>query len=303
MTPPRAPSLLVTYGSMAVLCLVWGSTWLVIKLGLRDVPPFTGAAARFLIAGACMALLVPLLSAREGGNRPPRLVVLAHGLCQFTLNYGLVYVSETILPSGMVAVLWSVFPLFIALGEHFVLRTTLLSGRHWLGIAASLAGVTTLFATDLAAVDARAVPMGLVFLLAPLSVAFSTLFTKRRASGASSLALNRDGMLIGAVLLGAVAFVREAPAQQVWTTPALLSVLYLALAGTVLTFGVYMWLLRYVAAYRLSVISFVTPVVALFVGAVFGGEAVGAKTLLGTLMVLGGCALVLRRPSLARTNE
>src|SRR5687768_4893060 len=100
---------------MALLCLVWGSTWLAIKYGLRDVPPFTGAALRFVIAGLCMALLARAFASREGGGRPPFVVVLAQGLFQFALNYGLVYVSETIIPSGLVSVLWSVFPLFIAL--------------------------------------------------------------------------------------------------------------------------------------------------------------------------------------------
>ncbi|MBC7171192.1 MAG: DMT family transporter, partial [Polyangiaceae bacterium] len=154
-----------------------------------------------------------------------------------------------------------------------------------------------LFATDLAAVDERAVPMGLLLLLAPLSVTFSTLFIKRRASGSSSLLLNRDAMLIGALLLGAVAFVREEPLAVHWTAGAVLSVLYLALPGTVLTFGAYMWLLRYVPAYRMSLVSFITPVVALLVGATLGGEPLGARTLLGTALVLAGCALVLRRPS------
>src|SRR5688572_23155281 len=124
---------------MAVVCLIWGSTWLVIKIGLRDVPPFTGAALRFLIAGLCMAALVPLLSRREGGGRPPFVVVLTQGLFQFALNYGLVYVAETAIPSGLVAVLWSVFPLFVGLAGHYVLKTELLAGVQWLGLLLAFA--------------------------------------------------------------------------------------------------------------------------------------------------------------------
>jgi drug/metabolite transporter (DMT)-like permease len=287
----RAPSAALTNILLAMLCLVWGSTWLAIKFGLRDVPPFTGATLRFAIASVCMAVLAHTWAAREGGGRPPRLVVLAHGVFQFALNFGLVYVGETIIPSGVVAVLWSVYPIFVALGGHFVTKRERLSARKWWGIAVSFGGVATLFATDLAAIDARAVSMGLLVLLAPLSVSVATLLVKERASGSSSLLLNRDAMLIGAALLGLAAFVVESPLEVVWTTPALLSVLYLGLIGTVLTFGVYMWLLRFVPAYRLSLVSFVIPIVALSLGAVLGNEPLGPRTLVGTGIVLAGVGL------------
>lgn len=296
----RAPSVALTNTLLAVLCLIWGSTWLVIKLGLRDIPPFTGAAARFAIAGLCMAALSHAWAAREGGGRPPAIVVLAHGLLQFALNFGLVYIAETKIPSGLVAVLWAVFPIFVAMGGHFVLRSERLTARKWLGIAISFGGVALLFATDLATIDASAVQMGLLVLLAPFSVSISTLLIKARASGSSSLVLNRDAMLIGAGVLGAVAFVFEEPLEVAWTGPAMLSVLYLALPGTVATFGTYMWLLRFVPAYRMSLTSFVIPVVALVLGAAVGDEPLGPRTLLGAALVLGGLGLSSRAARPAR---
>jgi drug/metabolite transporter (DMT)-like permease len=292
---PRAPSVLSTWLLMATVACAWGTSWLVIKIGLRDIPPFTGAALRFAIAGTGMALVAKVFGAQEGGTRPPLSLTVIHGVCQFAFNYGIVYVSQTVLPSGMVSVLWAVFPLFVALGEHFVLGTQRLSGRKWLGIATSFAGIATLFATDLRSVDARAVPMGLLLLCAPFSVAVSTLVIKQRAAGMSSLLLNRDAMWIGAALLAAVAFAIEQPFAVTWTAPALLSVLYLALVASVLTFGVYFWLLRYVPAYRLSLTSFVSPPVALLLGAAIGGEPLGPRTLLGTALVLGGVGLAMQK--------
>jgi drug/metabolite transporter (DMT)-like permease len=292
----KAPSVLLTHALMALLCVVWSSTWLVIKVGLTDVPPFTGAALRFAIAGIVMAALVAVLGSREGGERPPAIAVWSHGLCQFALNYGLVYVAETMIPSGLVAVLWSVFPLFVGLGGHFVLRIEVLSPRKWLGIAIAFCGVATLFVTDFAAIDARAVQMGLLVLLAPLGVSFSTLVIKQRASGASSLVLNRDAMLIGTVVLAAIALATESPSELRMTPAAIFSVLYLALVGSVLTFGVYLWLLRYVPAYKMSLVSFVVPPIALLLGALFGGESLTAHTLLGAAIVLLGVGLVIVQP-------
>ncbi len=292
---PAAPSPALVLSLMALLCLVWGSTWLTIKYGLRDVPPFTGAALRFLIAGLCMAVLVRALASREGGGRPPFLVVVTQGLFQFALNYALVYVGETVIPSGLVSVLWSVFPLFVALASHFVLKSERLAGWQWFGLVLALLGVALLFVTDIAQIEGRAVPMGLLLLLAPLSVTVSTLMIKARASGASSLVLNRDSMLIGALVLAVLAFILERHTSPRFTALAVGSVLYLALAGTVLTFGVYLWLLRYVPAYRMSMIAFVTPVVALLFGTAFGGEPLTLHTLLGAGCVLSGVLLVLRR--------
>jgi drug/metabolite transporter (DMT)-like permease len=295
MEAPRAPGPLRTVLLMAMLCLIWGTSWLVIKIGLQDIPPFTGAALRFLIAGTCMIGVAHVLSAREGGGRPSLSVVIAHGTFQFALNYGLVYVCQTVIPSGMVAVIWAVFPLFIALGEHFVVGTQRLSGRKWLGIAVSFSGIAALFATDLRDVDARAVPMGLLLLLAPLSVAASTLYFKHKAGGVSSLLLNRDAMWLGAAMLGACAFLLEQPLAVVWTPRAIMSLLYLALMASVLTFGVYFWLLRYVPAYRMSMISFITPLVALLIGTYLGGEPIGPRTVFGALLVLGGVGLTVQR--------
>jgi drug/metabolite transporter (DMT)-like permease len=278
---------------MAVLCLVWGSTWLVIKYGLRDVPPFTGAAVRFLVAGLCMAVLVRVLSGREGGGAPPFGVVLAQGLFQFALNYGLVYMAETAIPSGLVSVLWSVFPLFVGLAGHFVLKNELLSGAQWVGLLLSFGGVALLFFTELASIDLRAVKLGLLLLLAPLSVTVSTLLIKHRAAGSSSLILNRDSMLIGAVVLGGLAAALERGESPRWTSSAVGSILYLAIAGTVLTFGIYLWLLRYVPAYKMSLTAFITPLVALLVGSLVGGEPLGVYTIAGSACVIGGVALVI----------
>jgi drug/metabolite transporter (DMT)-like permease len=299
---PRPPSAALTNTLMVALCLVWGSTWLAIKFGLHDIPPLTAATARFALAGVCMSLIVPVWAKREGGDKPPALVTWTYGLFQFAFNFALVYIGETMIPSGLVAVLWSVFPIFVALGGHFITRKERLSASKWFGIAVSFVGVVSLFATDFAAIDSRAVGMGLLILLAPLTVSFSTLLTKERASGASSLILNRDAIWIGTAVLGVGAFVFESPLDVTWTLPAVLGVLYLSLIGTVFAFSAYMWLLRYVPAYRLSLVSFVVPVVALLLGATLGDEPLGLHTWLGTALVLGGVGLAKDRPSASKAT-
>jgi len=169
--PPRAA---VVYGLMTMLSVVWGSTWLVIAKGLRDLPPLTGAAARFVLAALVMLAIAPALARREGGTKPPFGVVFIAGLFQFAGNYALVYWVETVLPSGLVAVLWGTYPLMMALTGHFVTKSETLFGWQWLGLVVAFLGVIALFWTDVGASGANAVGMGLLLLLAPASVTATT---------------------------------------------------------------------------------------------------------------------------------
>ena len=129
---------------------MWGSTWLVIKQGLETLPPLIGAGAalrrRGRRDGVHRAAGSPDARAADG-RRSSRSFRTA--LCQFVLNFALVYVSETIMPSGLVSVLWSIFPLIVALTGHFVTKSERLVGRQWFGMLVGFGGIVVLFATDL----------------------------------------------------------------------------------------------------------------------------------------------------------
>lgn len=290
----RGPRDLTIALSMAALCLVWGSTWLVIRAGLRDLPPFTSAGARFALASAVMLAIAPRLARREGGERPRRDLVLAMGVCNFALSYGIVYWTEVRLPSGLVSVLWSVFPLMTALVGHLFLPGERLAARQWGGFVAGFAGVALLFSTDLAQLGPEAVGRGAVLLASPAVSALGTAWVKRHGARTSSLLLNRDAMLLGALLLLATAALTEGDREVRWSAAAVASVTYLAIVGTVFTFGVYFWLMRYAPAYRLSLVAYVTPLLALGLGASLGDEPVGLHTLAGATLILSGVGLAAR---------
>ncbi len=281
----------------AVLCLVWGSTWLVIKEGLRDLPVFSSVAIRFTIAAAVFAVLAPRLHRAEGGERPGWRLVLAMGTLNFGISYGLVYWGEAVIPSGLASVLWAVFPIFAAVLGHLFLPGEQLEIRQWLGFMVGLGGVSVLFATDLRASGNESLLRGAVFLLSPLSAATGQTIIKRHGAAASATLLNRGGMLIGAILLWCVALSVEQPWEIVWTTRALLSVGYLAVVGTVLTFGLYFWLLRTAPSNRMSLIAYVSPAIALWLGAMAADEPVTVFTVAGSLLILAGIWLAMRNRS------
>jgi drug/metabolite transporter (DMT)-like permease len=291
--PSGAPPRWVVRALIGLLCLIWGSTWLVIRGGLVDLPPLSGAAARFIVAGTLLALLGPRLARRERGGPPTLRLSVVMGTLNIAVSYAIVYRTQVVLPSGLVSVLWSVFPLMLGVLSHVWLPSERLVGRQWCGLVVGFAGIVALFATDLRGLGQQAVPAGLLLLLSPAVSAVGQVIVKRDGAHTSSALLNRNGMLLGGALLCLAALATERDAPLRLTGAAVGGILYLAVFGSALAFGLYFWLLRHAPAYELGLIAYVTPVIALLLGATLGDEPVGATTLFGTGLVLAGVALVL----------
>lgn len=287
------PSPLVVALGVALLCAIWGSTWIVIKAGLRDLPVLSSAAARFTLAAVVFVAVAPRLHRREGGERPRWWLALAMGLLNFAVPYGIVYTVETVIPSGLTSVLWAVFPMMTAVLAHMWLPGERLAPRQWLGFSVGFLGVAVLFATDLRGIGPSALAAGGLLLLSPLAAALGQVVLKRHGPGTSAALVNRDGMVVAALALWLVALPLEQQSTAVLSTAALGSVAYLGLVGTVVAFGVYFWLLRWVSASRLSLIAYVTPAIALWLGWAVGDEPLAASTIGGTGLVLLGIALAL----------
>jgi drug/metabolite transporter (DMT)-like permease len=291
----RAPSAALVRLLLGILCLIWGSTWIVIKGGLQDLPPFSSAGIRFLIAAMIMIFVAAALSRREGGKPPPAWLWLVQGTTNFAIAFGIVYHSETLLPSGLVSLLWGVYPMMQALAGHWFLAEERLRPGQWLGFGVGLLGLTLLFRTDIQSFGAAGVPTALLLLLSPISATVGTTMVKRHGGGVSSTRLNRNGMFWGAALLLAAALVFERDAPLRWTLPAIGSIAYLSVVGTVVTFSLYFWLLRYAPAHRIGLIAYVTPAIALFLGWAFAGEPITVFTLVGAGLILAGVLLVVHR--------
>jgi drug/metabolite transporter (DMT)-like permease len=240
-----------------------------------------------VLAAAVFAALAPMLARREGGARPPAWLSASLGSLSFAAAYGILYWGETIIPSGLASVLWAVFPMMMAVSGHLFLPGERLRARQGLGFGLGFVGILLLFATDLGDLGPGTRAVGALYLLSPLCSTVGNTLAKRFGERTSSVLLNR-----------AAALGLEREAELVLTGRAVLCIVYLALVGTVLTFGLYFWLLRYAPANLLSLIAYVIPVLALALGWAVGGEPIGAHTLGGTALVLLGVALVVRARAL-----
>jgi len=300
----RRPGPLAVHLGILLLCGIWGSTWLVIREGLADLPPFASLAVRFAAAAGVMSVVAPSLARLEGGERPGMLATGVHALLILAVPYAIIYWVEVRLPSGLVSVLWSVYPMVTAVVAHVWPPQEHLVGRQWLGLIGGFLGVALMFSTDLRSLGHGTA--GLVLLAAPVVSAVGNNWIKRIGAGKSSALLNARGMLFAALAVSGLALAVERHESMRWSATAIGSVAYLALAGTVVTFGVYFWLLRHAPVTRLSIIAYGVPVVALLLGGTVGEEPVGLATVGGMLLILVGVALMIsgpRRRSLESSPE
>ncbi len=279
------------------MSLIWGSTWLVIRIGLEDLPAFTGLFLRFLIAAFGFSLLAKVLARREGGAAPPIRLYVVLGTLNFTGSYTIVYYVEQFIPSALASLLFATYPLMLAIGANLVLPGERLRRAQSLGFVVGFLGVALLFLRDVPALGKAAIGPAFLMLGSPFVVTLGTLYVKKHGAGVSSLLLNRNAMWLSAAQIGCVAFAAERGSAHPlrFTSGAVGSVLFLSLFGTVATFGLYYWLMRRAPANVLALTAYLTPALAVFLGATLADEPITATTLAGAGLILLGVFLASSR--------
>jgi drug/metabolite transporter (DMT)-like permease len=298
---PTRRGRLANYAALGLLSLVWGTTWAAIRVGLRGMPPFTGVALRFAIGAAALALVARGLGVRLRGDAgkaapaSPWPVWLANGLLTFFFAYGVLYWAEQWVPSGLAAVLFATSPLWVAVAAHLALPAERLRPATAVGVLVGFAGVATIFSEDLRSLGGPQVAgAAALLLLSPLASAVGVVAVKRWSAGMHPLAVVTVPMALAAAGMGCVALATERGQPLRLTGLPLVALLYLALVGSALSFGLYFWLLGRLRATTLSLINYVTPVVALVLGGAALNEPFTPRLLAGSALVVGGVAVAMR---------
>jgi drug/metabolite transporter (DMT)-like permease len=283
--PPAWKTLL----AFAIIYFVWGSTFLAIRVGVREVPPFLLAGMRFFAAGVVLYGWMrlsgtPSPTRREWGSA----TLLA--FCIFVMDYGLLFWAEKRVPSGIAAVMMATIPVFMALSEIILLRTQRLTLRLAVALLIGVGGVSVLVSHSLSFGEVPIAPAGAVALVvAAISWSIASALTRKLPLPASKVMSSGAQMLAGGILLALTAallgefrgFRIQAVSRGAWFALA-----YLVVAGSIVGFTAYVWLIHHQSPTRVGTYAYVNPVVAVIVGYFLGGEAVGPRTLLGTLLVL-----------------
>ena len=232
---------------------------------------------------------------RLGGRPYERRLWVVNGLLSFTVSYGIVYWAEQWIPSGLAAVLYATFPLWVAVLAHYWLPGERLTWRGLFGVLVGLAGVAWIFADDLSSLGGTGVTTAAsIMLVSPMASAVANVAIKRWGGELDPLSLTAVPMAICAVLTGALALIFERHATLTWTGENITALLYLAIAGSAVTFTLYFWLLSFLPATRLALITYAIPVVAVCIGIAWMGESLTVGVFGGTVLILLGTGLAMR---------
>jgi len=285
-TRPATWKLLLAF---SIIYFVWGSTYLAIRVGVREVPPFLLAGIRFVLAGAILYAWMR----RKGTASPTSREWTAASLTAvliFVLDYGLVFWAERRVPSGITAVMMATIPVFMALSEIFFLGTQRFTSRLAFALAVGLGGVAVLVSRSLSLGEVPIDTAGAIALVvAAISWSAGSALTRTLPLPASKPMSSAAQMLIGGVFLTLVStalgefrgFHPQTVSRGAWIALA-----YLVVAGSIVAFTAYVWLIHHESPTKVGTYAYVNPVVAVALGYFLGGETVGPRTLLGTLLVL-----------------
>ncbi len=285
----------------ALLCVIWGSTWLVIKIGYGGLGPFNVAALRFFLAGALLAPIVPLFGARWPRGTTEWGLVFWVGLVLFAADYGLIYWAEQYLESGLTAILFATLPLITIAFAHVYVPGDRITGRKLAGTLLAFVGVIALFGDHVRLDADKTGPMAAIIASA-VCAATAGVASKRHGAALHPAALNAPAMLVGAAALLAASLIAGDGFAVPRDAATWGAIAYLAIAGSVVTFLIYFSLLKTWSVTSLSFISVFTPAIALFLGFIFLDERPTLWTLAGTALILTGVTLALTHASVARTG-
>jgi drug/metabolite transporter (DMT)-like permease len=301
---PEHRTKLAVIAAFVALCIIWSSTWLAIKLGLRDLPPISFVAIRFLIAVAVLLAIsvgrVRLLPPNRGDFK-----LLAYtGVLMFAINYALLFWAELYVSSGLSAVLQATIPIFGMVFAHFIIPSEPLRAPRMAGAMLAIGGVALICSRLLDFGGLLAFWGGVAIVFGAAGAAFSNVMLKARAIRLAPAMVAAWQMIFGLVPLLVTGFLIEGnPLHFHWTPRALFCLFYLAVPGSAFAFVLLYWLMPRMSVTNLQTISFITPPGAVAFGWLLGGETFSLWSLAGGALILAGVWIIFRKAKPAELEE
>jgi drug/metabolite transporter (DMT)-like permease len=279
-----------------VLCLIWGTTWFFIKIGLDDLPPISFAYARFIIAAAIVFLIIKVQKIPLPKTKKEWKLLGITGLLQFSVNYALVFWSELHISSGLAAVLQATIPAFGLFFAWLHLPNETIGWRKISAIALGIVGVAIIFVEQLQLNNIMAFWGSAAIVLGACAAAEASILTKAYGGGIHPASLVFGQMVCGILPLIIIGLWAEGnPLGFNWSGKAIFSVLYLSVLGTIAAFWLYYWLLARIESSKAMTIALVTPLIAVIVGAVVLDEKIPLQTFFGGALILLSIGIVILR--------
>ncbi|NMB82499.1 MAG: EamA family transporter [Ignavibacteria bacterium] len=271
-----------------LICLIWGSTWLFIRLGLESLTPVISAGIRFALASLFVLVLMSYkkISLQTDFLSIKLYIILA--FFSYVIPFGLVYWAEQFIPSGLASIIFAVMPFGVILFTVLFIPKAEIKAVQILGVLIGFVGIVTIFSEDLSLDFSNNILGMLAVLLSATMQAAIAVTIKKYGSHLNPLSMNFIPLLIAGLFMIPVAFLMEERSTWKFDFNAIASVTYLAFFGTLVTFTTYYWLLKRMNIVILSLSTFITPIVAVILGWLILNERFSFQAMIGSSMVLIG---------------
>ncbi len=271
-----------------LICLIWGSTWMFIRIGLDSLTPLVSAGLRFCLASILIFGLMKIRHIRLQLDKLSIRLYFLMGLFSFVIPFGLVYWAEQYIASGLASVLFAVFPFFVIIFSRFAFPKEASDLFKIFGVILGFCGIFFIFIDDISLdIDEDFWGMSAVLVSAIMQAGIAVTM-KKYGKHLNPLSMNLIPLGIAGVILSILGFAFENTSRLIFDTKAIVSITYLALFGTLITFTTYYWLLKQINVVILSLSAFITPIIALFLGWLILNELFTLTDLTGSALVLLG---------------
>ncbi len=276
------------------LCLIWSSTWMVIKIGLKSLPPFLSLGCRFFVASLSLAIYIRWQKIEFPGNLRTHLFFFIFGMINFTGGYAFIYWAEQYIPSGLTSVLFSIMPFYVLIMSWRLFPQDRINWKKFVGVCLGFLGIIIVFRDQLYldSTDRQVIFGMLAVLVAPLFSATGTIMGKKASLRMNPFVLNTLPLFYSAVFFFLLSLVVERNAHPVFDAQAIFSIFYLALLGTSIAFVMYFWMLKNTSAIIMSMITYITPPLALIWGWIILDEIISPLLILGLVFIFSGIYVV-----------
>lgn len=277
------------------MCLIWGTTWMAIKVGLEDLTPFFSLGLRYIMAGTCLAIYLLIIDRKVTVDRKQWKLTFLITLFNFIIPYSLVYWGEQFIYSDLAAVIFAMLPINVMILSLVFLKEEKITFTNLLGILIGFSGIITIFSKNiLTGIGFHFYGMIAIF-LASVSQAVMVIILKKNQDNFHPLKINLFPMLITGILITGFSFLVENISKNTFTTPAIFSIFYLSIFGSVIAFTIFFWLIKHIKVILLSAMSYILPVIAIIVGWIFLNEQLSKLQILGFLLIVFSIILITHK--------
>lgn len=278
------------------LVLVWGSTWLAVKIGLETAPPFWFATIRFIIAFVVLGVIILIRKPDYSLVKRNLGKIFAAGFLAYGFCYATIYWGQRFISSGTASVLFASIPFFVALFSVRMLPDEKVTPIKVIGMVLGFSGLVVIFFGDISLHGSDALWGATMIVVSSSAAGFTAVFVKRHLREVDSLLLTHTQMIPGLLFLLILALIFEDFSAFDLSANTILPALYLAIFGTAFAFWGYFYLLARINAVKLSLIGFLTPVIALCLGWLVLDETITIRFAGGIALVLAGIWFASREP-------